>query len=116
MWRQEGDVEKRKLLGRFISTELGNLSKQAALKKTQEILERPGKGGLGKSKSKRSCKTDFQDDAGGPVSTTAGVEHLIRDHLTCQFSADSAWPPPSWVFQRASVPEVSDSELQQAIH
>ena len=48
LWRQEACYEKRRILGRFISAELGHLSKRAANRKAQKILECPSQGGGGK--------------------------------------------------------------------
>ena len=67
LWRKKNDVDKKRVLGRFISIELGKLSKLAAQKKAQNILQNHAKGGWGKKSYKPSCKVSLRDGAGQQI-------------------------------------------------
>ena len=109
-WRGESSQEAKWLIGKRISQELGRLRKLRMERKKLEILKQPARGGWGRSKTKSHTLFKFE------TTDENEVGQNIQNHFTVQFTDESKWLPPEWVFSRfQETPKINRWQLEHAI-
>ena len=99
LWRRCTTNQEKHTWSKFITAELVDLAKRAKLKKCQQILENPSKGGWGRGNYTKPWRLQLLDANNEELKDKTLVESTIRDYFMNKFTEETTWTLPNWCRQ-----------------